>query len=408
MDRTILHCDLNGFYASVACIGHPELKRVPMAVCGNPENRHGIILAKNELAKRAGVQTAETVWQAKRKCPELVLTPPHRELYLKYSQMVNEVYLHFTDMVEPFGIDESWLDVTGSEKLFGSGREIADKLRAIIKEKTGLTISVGVSFCKVFAKLGSDYKKPDATTEINRENFRRIVWPLDVGALLYVGKSAKKALASVGIHTIGELAVADGEMLEKLLGRMGEQIKCYAAGEDMSAVRRYDFPEEIKSVGNGMTFSRNLIGESDVYAGVMVLCDIVAARMRRNAVRCSTIQIQIKDPNFKTISRQKPLKRPTNLAKELCLAAMELIRSSWNLSAPIRLITVTGTGLISEEDSVEQMSLFDGPDDEKREKNEKLERAMDTIRSKYGSGSIVYGAIIGKDIFAAHEQEEGN
>ena len=223
-DRVILHCDCNAFYASVECLLHPAYRDVPMAVCGDPENRHGIILAKNERAKRFGVQTAETIWQARRKCPDLVLAPPHRDQYAIYSKRVNAIYQRYTDLVEPFGIDESWLDVTGSQRLFGSGPEIADRLRAEVQRETGLTISVGVSFNKIFAKLGSDYKKPDATTVISRENYRDIVYPLSVSALLYVGKSARETLQNMRIRTIGDLAHADRKALVASLGKIGGEL----------------------------------------------------------------------------------------------------------------------------------------------------------------------------------------
>ena len=209
MDRVILHCDLNCFYASVELLSHPDLRDVPMAVCGDPNSRHGIILAKNEPAKKFGIQTAETIWQAKKKCPDLVLLPPHHDLYREYSRKVNAIYDEYTDLVEPFGIDESWLDVTHTLHLFGGdARALADALRERMKRQLGLTLSVGVSFNKVFAKLGSDYKKPDATTVISRENWKELVWPLQVGDLLYVGGAARKLLKQYGITTIGQLPPA--------------------------------------------------------------------------------------------------------------------------------------------------------------------------------------------------------
>lgn len=406
MDRTILHCDLNGFFASVECLGRPELKDVPMAVCGNPKNRHGIILAKNEPAKRFGIVTAETVWQALRKCPDLVLVPPHHDKYSEYSKLVNQIYLRFTDRVEPFGIDESWLDVTGSEKLFGTGPQIADTLRETVKRELDLTISVGVSFNKVFAKLGSDMKKPDATTVITRDNYRQKVWPLPVSALLYVGKSAAEALAKRGIHTIGDLAAADPNIITGLLGKLGEQIHSYALGEDDSPVRLYSENTEIKSVGNGMTFSRNLVGEADIRAGVIALADTVAARMRRYGVMCMTVQVQIKDPSLKTISRQKPLQNPTQLAREISEAVMDLITSSWNMKSPIRLLTITGTNLIPQEDAAEQINLFEKDSHEKRVRTGKLESAMDQIRGKFGRNAISFGSTVNKDIFGTHESDD--
>ena len=219
MDRIILHCDLNCFYASVELLSHPDLRDIPTAVCGDPTSRHGIILAKNEPAKRCGVQTAETIWQAKKKCPALVLLPPHHDLYREYSRKVNAIYEEYTDLVEPFGIDESWLDVTGSLHLFGGdAKALADTLRQRMKQELGLTLSVGVSFNKVFAKLGSDYQKPDATTVISRENWKKLVWPLPVGDLLFVGSAARKLLRQYGVETIGQLAACRVEMLETVMG----------------------------------------------------------------------------------------------------------------------------------------------------------------------------------------------
>ena len=282
MERTILHCDCNGFYASVECVHNPRLKEVPMAVCGNPENRRGIILAKNELAKRRGVLTAETVWQAKKKCPDLVLIPPHREEYLRYSRRVNAIYAQFTDQVEPFGIDESWLDVTGSLGLFGSGKEIADQLRRRVREELGLTISVGVSYNKIYAKLGSDYRKPDATTVIDSANYREIVFPLPVTDLLFVGQSAAALLLGMRIRTIGDLAVCDPAFLHSVFGKMGDTLLRYARGEDDEPVRPFYEEREVKSVGNSMTFAHNLVGEDECRMGLTALCDNVGRRLRRH------------------------------------------------------------------------------------------------------------------------------
>ncbi|MCC8169630.1 MAG: DNA polymerase IV [Oscillospiraceae bacterium] len=237
MDRTILHCDCNGFFASVECALNPKLKNVPMAVGGDPESRHGIILGKNELAKPFNIMTAETIWQAKQKCPELVIVPPHHDVYRRYSKRINDIYKQYTDLVEPFGIDESWLDVTGSRRLFGDGKTIADELRARIKEEIGLTSSECVSFNKVFAKLGSDYKKPDATTVFSRENWRELIFPLPAKDLLYVGKTTAGALSLMGINTIGELAAADKSSLEKRLGKAGTMLYTYANGLDDSPVK---------------------------------------------------------------------------------------------------------------------------------------------------------------------------
>ena len=405
MDRTILHCDCNGFYASVECILSPELKNVPMAVCGNPENRRGIILAKNELARKYKIQTAETVWQAKKKCPDLVLVPPHHDEYKKYSKIVNKIYQRYTEKVEPFGIDESWLDVTDSIHLFGDGKQIADTLRKVVRNETGLTISVGVSFNKVLAKLGSDYKKPDATTVINRENFKSIVHPLPVSSLLYVGKKARKILNKLNIYTIGDLANSDKDLIISRLGKSGKMIHEYANGIDDSPVKSIYEAEPIKSVGNGMTFKRNLRGLSDITISVNTLSDTVATRLRKYGLKCSTVQISIKDPDFKTISRQKPLPSPTYLAKEIAQQALELIKGSWKLNAPIRALTITGTNLVPVHEEIEQISLFSDCNNE-RKRQEQLETAIDKIREKYGSNAISFGSVINNCLGIAEPDDE--
>ena len=280
-DRVILHCDLNCFFASVELLSHPDLRDIPTAVCGDPASRHGIILAKNEPAKRLGIQTAETIWQAKKKCPGLVLLPPHHGLYREYSRRVNAIYEQYTDLVEPFGIDESWLDITGSMHLFGGDpKAIANTLRRRLRQELGLTISVGVSFNKVFAKLGSDYKKPDATTVISRENWQDIVWPLPVGDLLFVGRAAGRVLHQYGVETIGQLAACSPQMLETLLGKLGLQLHEYANGLDGSPVRPAGQQEPVKSVGNGTTFPKNLTRWEEVQRGLAVLSDSVAMRLR--------------------------------------------------------------------------------------------------------------------------------
>ena len=268
---------MNSFYASVELLDYPELRNVPMAVCGDPERRHGIILAKNDLAKSYGIVTAETVWQAKRKCPELHCLPPHFEKYKKYYYIINEIYGRFTDMVEPFSIDESWLDVSGSLKLFGSGKDIADTIRRMVREETGLTLSAGVSFNKFFAKMGSEYKKPDATTVISRENYRDLLWPLDVGELFMAGKATAKKLKANGIHTIGDLAQSDPVFLQTLLGVHGTDLYEKANGIDNSPVSMIGTDSRPKSIGHGMTFHRNLKGENDLHVAVLGLSDRICA-----------------------------------------------------------------------------------------------------------------------------------
>lgn len=387
LDRTILHCDCNSFYASVECVLNPELKHVPMAVGGDPEKRHGIILAKNEIAKKYNIKTAETIYQAKKKCPELVIVPPHHDLYIEYSHRVKDIYKRYTELVESFGADEAWLDVTGSKLLFGDGKTIADRLRYEVKEEIGLTISVGVSFCKVFAKLGSDYKKPDATTVFSKENWKEFIFPMPAEALLYVGKNTNEKLLQLGIKTIGDLANTPPSLLEHHLGKLGLQLSVYANGTDEESVKSIYDKEEIKSVGNGTTFSHDLIGEEEIKKGIYLLSDSIASRMRAKNVKCTTVQVQIKDSALKVISRQKKTEKPTYLAHEIRDVAMDIIRESWNMKQPVRMLTVTGCNLISGDVVAEQITLFD-ENPEKRQKTEKLEKTMDLLREKFGKDII--------------------
>ena len=405
MDRVIFHCDCNSFYASVELLSHPDLRAKPVAVCGDPQSRHGIILAKNEPAKACGVKTAETIWQARRKCPDLILLPAHHHLYREYSRRVNAIYERFTDLVEPFGIDESWLDVTGTLHLFGSDAvALADRIRDTVRSELGLTVSVGVSFNKVFAKLGSDYKKPDATTLITTENFRHIVWPLPVTDLLFVGRAAARVVEQYGIHTIGQLAAFDRDALIQLLGKTGGQLWNYANGLENDPVAPAGQYTPPKSVGNGLTFPRNLTTREEVRQGLALLCDQVAMRLRRHHLKAGTVQLTIRDPEFKDICRQQPLDAPTCTARELHRAAMDIVARAWRPNAPIRALTVTAHNLIPEAECAEQQTLFDLQAPRRRDKVEKLERAMDAIRHKYGRDALTTGRLT----TPSREDEEDN
>lgn len=389
MDRIIYHCDCNGFFASVELLSHPELRNRPVAVCGDPKSRHGIILAKNEPAKAFGVQTAETIWQARKKCPELVLLPAHHGLYQAYSRKVNAIYERFTDLVEPFGIDESWLDVTGTLHLFGGDAEaLADRIRNTVREELGLTISVGVSFNKIFAKLGSDYKKPDATTLITPENYQQVVWPLPVTDLLYVGRAAARVLEQYGVHTIGQLAGFDRQTLVNLLGKQGGQLWKYANGLENSPVAPAGQYTPPKSVGNGETFAHNLTRREEVRRGVAMLADQVAVRLREHHLKATTLQVTIRDPNFKDICRQRPLPAPTCTARELSKAALEILDAAWKSGGPIRALTLTAQNLVPEDEAAEQLGFFQPEAPERRDRTEKLERLMDEVRKKYGPAAL--------------------
>ena len=391
-ERVILHCDLNSFFASVELLDKPTLRDVPVAVCGDPKSRHGIILAKNEPAKKMGVKTAETLWQARKKCPALVLLPPHHRLYEEYSRRVNEIYDRFTDLVEPFGIDESWLDVTGSLHLFGGdGKALADRIRATIREETGLTVSVGVSFNKVFAKLGSDMKKPDATTVIPAEGWQSMVWPLPLGDMLFAGRTATETLRKYGVETVGQLAACDPALPEQLLGKMGLQLWQYANGMDKSPVKPRHAAEPVKSVGNGTTFPQNLVRWEQLRAGLLPLCDSVATRLRQQGLYAGGVSLSIKDASFKTVSRQIRLDAPTHLMRDIHRTAMQLAGQLWKPPTPVRAMTVTALYVTEDGGAFRQLDLLGGAAQERSQRQEKLEGTMDAIRRKYGRGAIAFG-----------------
>jgi DNA polymerase-4 len=401
-DRAILHCDCNGFFASVECLDHPAYWHVPIAVAGDPRDRSGIILAKNELAKKYGITTAETVYAALRKCPGLTLVPPRHQRYEEISERVNAIYLQYTDQVEPFSIDESFLDVTGSLAYFHTtARDLADRIRERVKKKIGITISVGLSFNKTFAKIASDMKKPDATTEITRVNYQTALWSLPVCDMLFVGHAGVELLESHDIHTIGDLARTPRPITVTLLGKNGGGLWDNANGLDSSPVRRYGEQEPVKSVGNGMTFRRDLLRVEEITQGVIALSDEVATRLKACCMKARTLQVTIKDPKLATITRQAPLPAPTHLHKELADAAMEILRAKWRIMpdgrcAPIRALTITAQNLMPDGEACEQTSLFalcgDAPR-RRAERYEKLEAAIGQLRQKHGADSVAMGFV---------------
>ncbi|MGI5825752.1 MAG: DNA polymerase IV [Bacillota bacterium] len=392
MDRVILHSDMNSFYASVECVERPELKKVPMAVGGSPESRHGIILAKNQAAKKFGIKTGEPLWQAFLKCRDLVVVPPNFPKYQKFSQMAREIYLQYTDRFEPYGIDEGWLDVTGSLGIFGSGEQIAYDLNRRIKKELGVTVSVGVSWNKIFAKLGSDYKKPDAVTVFDRENYQRLVYPLPVGELLYVGRATEQKLKIYGIRTIGDLAAAEAENLEKLLGKWGYVLHDFALGNDRSEVKIFSEEKLIKSVGNSTTTPRDLVSEEDVKIIFTVLAESVAMRLREHGMYGQTVRIQIRDKEFYDFSRQCKLDNPTCLASEIVKTAMYLFKKNYKWSRPVRLLGIAVADLMPYDEVFTQCDIF--VSEREREKKEHLAAAVDSIRKKYGSLAIRPGCLL--------------
>ena len=396
MSRVILHCDCNSFFASVETVLDPSLKNVPMAVCGSEEDRHGIVLAKNELAKKYNIQTAETVFSARKKCPGLVTVVPHHSEYLDFSRRLNEIYARYTDMIEPFGIDESWLDVTASKKLFGSGIEIAERIRREVREEIGITVSIGVSFNKVFAKLGSDYKKPDAITVIDENNFKDVVFPLPAANLLFVGKKTADALASMGIRTIGVLAETSKDLLIHRFGKMGEMLHRYSNGLDDSPVEAER--DDVKSISNGLTFRHDLLTPEEYRVGIDYLSEEIGYKLKKQGLLSSTVSITIKDEYLKSIQRQRAVDPPTDISREIADTAYAILIDEWHVGKPIRMLTVEASNLIHKENLNEQLSFFEEQSDIKREKYEKKENAVDKIRQKFGGSSIINGAVLNSDI----------
>ena len=388
--RTILHSDLNNFFASVECHLNPTLQGHPVAVAGNPEMRHGIVLAKNYEAKKFGVTTGEALWEAKMKCPDIIFVPPHYEKYMEYSKAVREIYHSYTNLVEPYGLDECWLDVTGSEKLFGNGKDIADSIRARVKRELGVTVSVGVSYNKIFAKLGSDMKKPDATTLIPKENFREVVWGLPVGELLYVGRATEAKLRRFGIKTIGDLAQADSVLLSYLMGKNGAMMKAFANGEDASPVSDITAVHLLKSVSCGSTAPRDLICEDDVKILLMALSSKVSERLRKYSFVCKTVQLQIRNSNLNSFVRQKKLSYPCRTSKAIYTAALELFIKNHSFDEPVRSMSIIAADLDYQE--AEQMSM----DEEIAavQRRESLEIAYDGINEKFGKGTIKRGLVM--------------
>ena len=387
--RIILHSDLNNFYASVECLYHPEYRGKPLAVLGDPEARHGIVLAKNYEAKSRDVRTGDPKWMAEQKCPGIVFVPPHYELYMKHSRLVRQIYSEYTDQVEPYGLDECWLDVTGSTRLFGSGEEIADKIRKRVKSELGVSVSVGVSFNKIFAKLGSDLKKPDATTVIECDRFKEVVWPLPVKELLYVGRATHNKLKRRGISTIGDLANANPERLKFWLGKMGIVLWQFANGLDTSPVSNIGAKSLIKTVGNSTTAPRDLISDEDIRIILTVLCESVSARLREYGFICRTVQLGIRDNELEWIERQGKLEIPNRTAKSIFELSFALYKKHAN-GKPVRSLSVRACDL----EPVDFMQLSLLPETRRLEKQEELESVVDGLRSRFGHFSVQRGIML--------------
>lgn len=394
MDKIILHCDLNNFFASVECSMHPELKTVPMAVCGSIEDRHGIILAKNELAKKYNVKTAEVIWKAKQKCPDLVCVRPHMSKYIEMSQRTFDIYCDYTDLVEPFGIDECWLDVTGSTLLFGNGYDIAYEIKERIKAELGLTISVGVSFTKNFAKLGSDIKKPDAITCITKENYKEVVWTLPANAMLGIGMSTESKLNKYGIFTIGDIANSELDFMISILGKNGEAIWYYANGASIGNVAHQNFSMIAKSVGNSSTTKTDLTTEDEVWKLLYALAESVSTRLRDQKLLAGGIQISVKDTNLSSKEFQAPLVAFTRHPKELAQLGMDLFRKNYKWTLNVRAVGITAINLVMDDEAI-QLSLMS--DQSKINELDSLEEKVYDLRKRYGKNSVLRASLMKKD-----------
>lgn len=379
----ILHCDLNNFYASVECLTRPELKNLPVAVCGSEKERHGIVLAKNQTAKQCGIKTGMSNMEALKLCKNLVILKPNFEKYVYYSNLVRNIYLQYTDLVECFGIDECWLDVTHS-KIFGSPYQIAEKLRNEVFEKTGLTISVGVSFNKIFAKLGSDYKKPNAVTVIDKNNFKDIVWPLNVEDMLGIGKKTKEKLNKIGVFTLGELACVEKTFLIKKFKKWGEYLYNYANGFDLTPVSNYYENKMVKSVGNSTTFYKDLTNNQQVLSGLTTLCNSVCERLKKhNLPPPKTLCLSVKNNKLETTCKQITLPKPTYQSQQLIQHAFNLFKSIYAWQLPVRKLGVSVCNFASNN---VQLSFFDN-----QTSKDKIDNVLIDIRNKYGKDYIING-----------------
>lgn len=401
--RTILHSDINCCYAAIEHLHRPELDGKPLAVGGDPESRHGIILTADYIAKKYGVKTGMALWEAKQKCPELNIVSPRMDLYLRFSRMAHEIYGEYTDKQEAFGIDESWLDVSESAVIKGDGLKIATEISNRMKSELGITVSIGVSFNKIFAKLGSDYKKPDAITTMYEDEFREKAWQLPASDLLYVGRSTKIKLEKLGIRTIGDLARTDEHILNNYLGKMGSVLWAFANGYDDSPVKPEDTHAPIKSIGNSTTTHRDLETDEDVKIVLYILAESVAARLRENGFRCRVVEISLRDNELFSFTRQKKIVYATNITEEIAKEAYLLFKANYDWRKPLRSIGVRGSDLVTD-NYWEQIDLFGNL--QSREKKMKADNAIDDIRRRFGFYSIQRGLMYRDRILSAVNAKE--
>ncbi len=391
MERIILHSDLNNFYASVECLKDPALREVPVAVCGDKEKRHGIVLAKNEKAKAFGVSTGEAIWQAKAKCPNLHIVQPNYRDYMDFSHRARAIYDRYTDKVESLGADECWLDVTGSTRLFGSGEKMAHEIRESIKRELGITASVGVSFNKVFAKLASDMKKPDAVTVLSREDYKEKIWNLPASAMLGVGRKTYTRLCTFGIYTIGQVARYPATFFKSKFGKCGVDIWRAANGLDESEVVSGRDEVLDKSCGHGTTTPEDLTTDAEVWWTILSLCGDIGHRLYLYEKRATGVAISIRDSRLYTKGWQTKLALSTGSPSIIAREAFSLFEKNYKWALPVRSVTVRAIDLVSA-DTPEQVGLFF--DTDHLRKTETLDRAVETIRTRYGADSICRATLL--------------
>ncbi len=381
--RVILHSDVNNFFASVECRERKDLKEKPVAVAGDPEKRTGIILAKNDIAKSFGVKTGDTLWQAQNKCPEIIFLKPHMHLYESISKKLHEIYLSYTDLVEPLGLDECFLDITPSLKYLNkTGKQVADELRMRIKKELDLTVSVGVSFTKVYAKLGSDLKKPDATTEIPYDKFKEIAYDLPLNSIVGIGRKLTTKFFDRGINTIGKFCNFPEEYIKLKMNITGLELYHELRGEKFVGVKCYYNLDPPKSFGNGTTTIVDIFKREDVSHVVAFLCEKISSRLASARYMGSTIRVSLRaSDTLKFISHTAKIK-PTFSAFTLHDEAMKLIDSFYKYDYNIRAIRVSVSTLSSSQ--TRQISFFD-------EKQIALTESIRDIRDKFGYNSIFLG-----------------
>ena len=394
---------MNCCYASIEHLYHPELTGKPLAVGGDPEARHGIVLTADYLAKKHGVKTGMAIWQAKQVCPELNFISPRMDLYLRFSRMAHEIYGEYTDLQEPYGVDESWLDVTASSTIQGDGYRIAQEISNRMKSELGITVSIGVSFNKIFAKLGSDYKKPDAITTMYEDEFKSKAWALPASDLLYVGRSTAQKLTRLGIHTIGDLARTEEYLLESQLGKMGGILWAFANGFDDSPVKKENTHAPVKSIGNSTTTPRDLENNEDVKIVLYILAESVAARLRENGFKCRVVEISVRDNELLSFTRQHKIDHATNITSEIAAEAYRIFKENYNWRKPVRSVGVRGADLVND-NYWEQIDLFSSV--EQREKQMKMDEAVDVIRRRFGFYSVQRGLMYRDKILSAVNAKE--